>query len=101
MIDTVVPDRRQLDFFRSLLPARRVLFVVLSPGIDACRQRNADRDPRERFDFDGYEALEATMQREFGDVGWWFDTAALTPAETADRVLHEAPHRAVCPELQR
>ncbi|MBY8876185.1 phosphotransferase [Streptomyces sp. PLK6-54] len=95
VIDTVVPDRRQLDFFLSLLPARQVLFVVLSPGIEACRYRNAHRDPRERFDFDGYEALDATMRREFGDAGWWFDTAALTPEQTADRIIREALRRAL------
>ena len=95
VIDTVIPDREQLDFFVSLLPARQVLFVVLSPGIDVCRYRNTIRDPRERFDFDGYEALDAGMKGEFGDVGWWFDTAALTPGQTADRILHEAPNRAL------
>jgi hypothetical protein len=91
----VIPDRGQLDFFVSLLPARQVLFVVLAPGIEACRYRNTIRDPRERFDFDGYEDLEAGMKRELGGVGWWFDTAALTPEETADRVIREAHHRAM------
>ena len=95
VIDWVIPDRGQLDFFLSLLPARRVLFVVLAPGIEACRYRNTLRDPRERFDFDGYEHLDAQMKRELGGVGWWFDTAALTPEETADRVIREAPRRAL------
>jgi adenylylsulfate kinase-like enzyme len=95
VIDWVIPDRGQLDFFVSLLPARQVLFVVLAPGIEACRYRNTIRDPRERFDFDGYEDLEAGMKRELGGVGWWFDTAALTPEETADRVIREAHHRAM------
>ena len=94
VIDWVIPDRAQLDFFVSLLPARRVLFVVLAPGIEACKYRNTLRDPRERFDFDGYEDLNAGMKRELGDAGWWFDTAALTPEETADRIIREARHRA-------
>ncbi|MFM9368429.1 AAA family ATPase [Streptomyces sp. Da 82-17] len=94
VIDWVVPDRKQLDFFVSLLPARNVLFVVLAPGVEACRYRNTLRDPRERFDFDGYEELDAAMKRELGDAGWWFDTAALTPEESADRVLREARRRA-------
>ncbi|CAL9325264.1 MULTISPECIES: AAA family ATPase [Streptomyces] len=97
VIDWVIPDRGQLDFFVSLLPARQVLFVVLAPGIEMCRHRNTLRDPRERFYFDGYEDLEAAMKRELGDIGWWFDTSALTPEETADRVIREAPGRArVC-----
>lgn len=94
VIDWVIPDRKQLDFFVSLLPAGRVLFVVLAPGIEECRHRNTLRDPRERFDFDGYDDLEAGMKHELGAVGWWFDTAALTPEETAERVIREAGHRA-------
>ncbi|MFM9608277.1 nucleoside/nucleotide kinase family protein [Streptomyces niveiscabiei] len=94
VIDWVIPDRGQLDFFVSLLPARQVFFVVLAPGIEACRYRNTLRDPRERFDFDGYEDLDAGMKRELGDAGWWFDTSALTPEETADRVVREVRRRA-------
>ncbi|MGP3991240.1 AAA family ATPase [Streptomyces sp. 3N207] len=95
VIDWVIPDRKQWNFFLSLLPARQVLFVVLSPGINVCRHRNTIRDPRERFDFDGYEALDADMKRELGGIGWWFDTAALTPEETADQIIHEARRRAL------
>lgn len=93
-IDAIVPSREKLDFFLDRLTPRPVLFVVLAPGIDVCRYRNTIRDPRERFDFDGYEDLEADMKREFGDAGWWFDTAALTPEQTADDVVREASHRA-------
>ncbi|MEU0194934.1 AAA family ATPase [Streptomyces afghaniensis] len=95
VIDWVIPNREQLDFFVSLLPARQVLFVVLAPGIEVCQYRNTIRDPQERFYFDGYEALDADMKRELGDVGWWLDTAALTPEETADRIIREAHHRAL------
>ncbi len=94
VIDWVVPDRKQLDFFVDHLPARRVLFVVLAPGIEVCRHRNTLRDPRQRFFFDGYAELEAGMKRELGEAGWWFDTAALGPEETADRVVREASRRA-------
>lgn len=93
--DWVIPDREQLDFFVSLLPSRQVLIVVLSPGIEACQYRNTLRDPRERFDFDGYEYLDASMKRELGDAGWWFDTAALTTEETADGIFREARHHAL------
>lgn len=74
VIDWVIPDRRQLDFFIGLLAPRPVLFVVLAPGIEVCRYRNTIRDPEERFDFDGYDELDAAMRRELGDAGWWFDT---------------------------
>ncbi|MGH4036058.1 phosphotransferase [Actinomycetota bacterium Odt1-20B] len=95
VIDWVIPDRKQLDFFASLVPARRVLFVVLAPGIEACQSRNRLRDLQERFDFDGYEDLDAAMKWELGDVGWWFDTSSLTPEESADRILGEARRRAL------
>lgn len=35
------------------------------------------------------------MKRELGDAGWWFDTAALTPKETADGIIREVWHRAL------
>jgi hypothetical protein len=91
----MIPSREKLDFFLDRLTRRRVLLVVLTPGIDVCHYRNTIRDPRDRFDFDGYEALEADMKRELGDTGWWFDTANLTPDQTADRIVHEATHRAL------
>ncbi|MFI9780971.1 hypothetical protein ACIHCV_41115 [Streptomyces sp. NPDC051956] len=36
----------------------------------------------------------AGMKGEFGDVGRWFDSAALTLGQTADRIVREA-HTAV------
>jgi hypothetical protein len=58
--------------------------------VEICQYRNATRHPDEHFEFDGYHRLEAAMKRELGDVGWWFDTSALTPAETAERLVGEA-----------
>ncbi|MGC4938687.1 AAA family ATPase [Kribbella sp. DT2] len=87
LIDAMIPSREKLDFFVDLLAPRRVLLVVLAPGIEICRYRNTVRDPEDRFDFDGYEALEAAMKRELGDAGWWIDTADLTPARTADLIV--------------
>ncbi|MER5178927.1 AAA family ATPase [Streptomyces sp. NPDC002896] len=95
VIDWIIPTRQQLDFFVTLLAPRPVLFVVLAPGSEVCRYRNTIRDPISRFDFDGYEALDADMKRELGDVGWWFDTSALTPDQTAEQIVREARHRAL------
>lgn len=89
LIDAMIPSRAKLDFFVEHLSPRRMLFVVLAPGIEVCRYRNTIRDPAERFDFDGYERLEADMRREFGDTGWWLDTSGLTAGETADRIVEE------------
>jgi adenylylsulfate kinase-like enzyme len=93
VIDHVVPDRQQWDFIASLLAPRPVMFVVLAPGLQVCQQRNAARDPRQRVDYD-YSPLEIEMRRELADLGWWFDTSALTPDQTADQILREASRRA-------
>ena len=87
LIDTVLADRSELDFFLALLSPRPVRLVVLAPGIDACKRRDSMRPPEARFAFGGYERLEADMAREFGDVGWWFDTSALSPEETAEQLV--------------
>jgi predicted kinase len=89
-MDTVIEDRAELDVLLGLLAPRPVRLVVLAPGIAACRHRNATREPiTERWEFDGYERLEAQMRRDIADLGWWFDTAALTPEETAARLVGE------------
>ena len=94
LMDTVLADRAELDFFIALISPRPVRLVVLAPGIEVCKDRNAQREPQEQFDFDGYEELQADMLREFTDVGWWLDTADMTPEETADRIMAELRGRA-------
>ncbi|MGZ4468444.1 MAG: AAA family ATPase [Nocardioidaceae bacterium] len=94
VIDWIIPDRAQLDLYVDALRPRRVLLVVLAPGIEVCRHRNTERDPEEQFFFDDYETLTAEMCRGFGTVGWWFDTSTLTADETASRIVTEAPSRA-------
>ena len=91
VIDSVIPDREQLDFFLDALSPRPVLLVVLVPSIPVCRYRNTIRDPRDQFFFDDYETLTAGMRRGFGAIGWWFDTSSLAPDETADAVVAQAP----------
>ncbi len=83
-MDTVVQDRAMLDLLLALLSPRPTRLVILAPGVDVCKYRNATRDPDEQFAFDGYRQLEADMKRDLRDIGWWFDTSALTPEETAD-----------------
>jgi adenylate kinase len=95
LMDTVLVDRAELDFFLALLSPRPVRLVILAPGIDTCRFRNSNRDPRARFDFDGYERLDADMRREFADCAWWFDSHALTPEQTAEQLAAEATVRAI------
>ena len=93
LMDTVLADRAELDFFIALMSPRPVRVVVLDPGIDVCKARNAGRNPEERFEFDGYERLDADMKREFGDIGWWLDTSAMTADQTAERLAAEMASR--------
>lgn len=93
LVDTVVADRPELDFLLALLSPRPVRLVTLAPGVEACEQRNAARDPGEQFQFKDYDRLDADMRRDLGAVGWWFDTAALTPAETAAQLVGEVAVR--------
>ena len=93
MVDTVIADRGGLDLLSGLLAPRPVLLVVLAPGIIRCQQRNQTRAVEERWDFNGYDDLEASMSAGFGQTGWWFDTATLTPDETADQIVDEVNRR--------
>jgi predicted kinase len=93
LMDTVLVDRSELDFFIALMSPRPVRLVVLDPGIDVCKSRNAGRDPEAQFDFDGYERLDADMKREFGDVGWWVDTSDITVDQTVEKLVAEVESR--------
>ena len=93
LMDTVLADRSELDFFIALMSPRPVRLVVLDPGIEACKSRNAGRAPEAQFEFDGYERLEADMRREFGDIGWWLDTSVITAEQTAERLVEEMASR--------
>lgn len=93
-MDTVVQDRAMLDFLLALMSPRPVRLVVLAPGVEVCKQRNATRHPNEQFAFDRYHQLETDMRRDLADAGWWFDTSALTPEQTAEQLVREAADRA-------
>ena len=65
---------------------RPVRLIVLDPGTEVCRARNASREPDEQFEFDAYEWLQEDMEAEFGDIGWWLDTASMTADQTAEKI---------------
>jgi predicted kinase len=45
LVDSVLVDRSELDFFLALLSPRLARLVILAPGIDVCRRRNAHARP--------------------------------------------------------
>jgi predicted kinase len=95
LMDQIVVTRADVDFLVGLLAPRPVRLVTLAPGVAVCQHRNATRDPSERFDFDGYHELEADLRQHLGEVGWWFDTSALTAEETAGQFVREVARRAL------
>ena len=56
LMDTVLAGRSELDFFLALMSPRPVRLLVLDPGTEVCRARNASREPDEQFEFDAYGA---------------------------------------------
>lgn len=90
ILDTLIPDREGLDYYLEALRPRRVLLVVLMPSIEVHHYRNTIREAEEQFFFNDYETLTAAMHNGFGTVGWWFDTSALTPDETATQIIANA-----------
>ena len=93
LMDTVLADRTGAR----LLPGSAITATREACGprtrYRGMQSRNATRHPDDHFAFDGYERLDDDMKREFGDVGWWFDTSSLTAEETAERLVIEAADR--------
>ncbi len=94
VLDHVVPNRRVLELMVGLLTPRPVLFVTLAPTLDVAAARNAARATIQQVDFT-FAALRQEMSDELASVGWWFDTSALTPEQTATTIRAEAQTRAV------
>lgn len=95
VIDWIVPDRDQLNFYRQALHPRPFLLVVLAPSQEVCHARNALRVPEEQFSFDGYDKLLTSMRDGFGDLGWWLDSSELTAQSTASLIVRHAFDRAL------
>jgi len=90
VLDHVVPNRHVLNLMVGLLKPRPVLFVTLAPTLEVA----AARAEAEQVDYP-FAALGEQMSEQLGSVGWWFDTSALTPEQTATTIRSEAQTRAV------
>lgn len=88
VIDWILPDREQFDFFADQLAPLPVWVIVLAPRAEVCRERNLHRD--EVFAFDGYDELVGAMWDAFGDRVWWLDTTGQSADETLAEILRVA-----------
>ncbi|MBQ3358472.1 MAG: AAA family ATPase [Microbacterium sp.] len=86
VVDVVLESREELAALTDTLACTWDL-VVLSPSAEVCRERNATRDVGERWNFDGYDALESAMRESFTDHGHWIDTSDLSAEESAAGIL--------------
>ena len=92
--DTLLLTRAKVDAFRDALAPHPMYLVVLVPGAEACRQRDLHRAEQEKFAFEDYNGLVERTSAEFGDLGWWFNTAELDAQATVSMILAEAATRA-------
>jgi predicted kinase len=89
IIDEVVPDRGDFDWYVEKLRGRPLLFVVLAPPLEVCQQRNAARPESDRVDYD-FSDYYHSMHTELNGIGWWLDSSPLTPEETAAAIVARA-----------
>ncbi|WP_268249820.1 AAA family ATPase [Streptomyces albospinus] len=94
VIEYTIADRELLDLMVEMLRPRPVMFVVLAPPVEVCRERNAMRAVEERVDYDVAPFYRA-MEEELAGVGWWLDSAGLTAEETAAAITAGAHDKAV------
>ncbi|MBV2366982.1 AAA family ATPase [Streptomonospora nanhaiensis] len=93
ILEYTIDNRRLLDHMLALLRPRPVMLVVLAPPLEVCLARNAARPPRERVDLD-YSPYYRAMEHNLAGVGWWLDTATMTPEQTAATIAHHAQEKA-------
>jgi predicted ATPase len=86
VIDDVVIGSRLQDFVAGLR-SRPIRFVLLTPTLEAVRQRDAERGYKQVFSIWGH--LDEEMRRDTPHVGLWLDTSALTANETVETILRE------------
>jgi predicted kinase len=84
VIDDTVIGEQWLAVHRQELGSRPLRVIVLAPGIEAVRERNAGRD-KDVFATWGY--LDAAIREEMAGVGTWVDSSGQTVAETVEEIL--------------
>jgi len=73
-----------LDIHREILARLPLHLVVLAPGLEAVKARNAGRD-KDVFEAWGY--LDRDLREQMQGIGLWVDSTGQTVEQTVDEVL--------------
>ncbi len=91
-LDDVVIGTRVEEFQRQIRH-RPLGFVLLTPTVEALRDRNAGRESRDVFE--AWQHLDSVMRAETPPVGLWIDSSDQTVDETVRQILDQAVARAM------
>ena len=92
VVDDVVIGTRLAEL-RSDLWSRPLLFVLLTPRLEAVRERNRQRPNKDVFE--AWRHLDAVAREETPRVGLWLDTSEQSAEESAAEILRRAWHEGI------
>ena len=92
IVDDVVIGSR-FDELRADVRSRPLLFVLLTPSLEAVRERNRQRPNKDVFE--AWRHLDAVARSETKRLGLWLDTSKQTAEESADEILRRAWSEAI------
>nr|WP_294693960.1 AAA family ATPase [uncultured Friedmanniella sp.] len=95
--DAVVQDviiGSELERFVAQIATPQRYLVVLSPSVSALEWREEQRAKAGYVHFSP-GALDEVLRRETAQIGYWLDSSAQTPEETADDILAHLDRAAV------
>jgi len=92
VVDDVVIGSR-FDELCADVRSRPLLFVLLTPSLDAVRERNRQRPNKDVFE--AWRHLDAVARSETKRLGLWLDTSKQTAEESADEILRRAWSEAI------
>jgi chloramphenicol 3-O-phosphotransferase len=91
IVQDVILGKDLADFVKRIASPDRYL-VVLSPRVSALEWREEQRMKTGYVHFSP-DALDAVLQRETAQIGYWLDSSSQTPDETVEDILTNL-HRA-------
>jgi chloramphenicol 3-O-phosphotransferase len=93
IVQDVILGKDLADFVKRIASPDRYL-VVLSPRVSALEWREEQRMKTGYVHFSP-DALDAVLQRETAQIGYWLDSSSQTPDETVEDILSNLSKAAV------